>query len=167
LNSIITTTLSVVSHRLKLGNVEVQLNLKEDLPLLLGDGSQMQQVVMNLLLNAAESTHNRNGGKVTICTSLNPSGNAIRLGIQDNGEGIPPQNIPKIYDPFFTTKDEGKGVGLGLTVVYGIVTAHGGEIEVQSKVGQGTLFTITLPLTEAPIRDQKTAEDLSETGNVA
>jgi signal transduction histidine kinase len=67
------------------------------------------------------------------------------MEFRDNGEGIPPENLAKIFDPFFTTKPEGKGTGLGLAVVYGIVEAHGGEIDVKSEVGEGTTFTITLP----------------------
>jgi two-component system, NtrC family, sensor kinase len=68
------------------------------------------------------------------------------LTVSDNGEGIPPENLAKIFHPFFTTKPEGKGVGLGLAVTYGIVEAHGGDIEVESKVGEGTTFTVSLPL---------------------
>ena len=71
------------------------------------------------------------------------------LEVRDTGNGIPAEHMPKLYTPFFTTKGEGKGVGLGLAVVYGIVQAHGGDIEVQSKVGEGTVFRVTLP-TEPP-----------------
>jgi two-component system, NtrC family, sensor kinase len=146
LNGIIEMTLSVVSHKLKLANVEVRQSLDPQLPKLFCDRSQLQQVIMNLLLNAAEATQHRPAGQVAITTALNPSKESIILEIRDNGEGIPQENLPKIFDPFFTTKEEGKGVGLGLTVVYGIVTAHGGEIEVHSKTGQGTQFRVTLPL---------------------
>ncbi|NUO83194.1 hybrid sensor histidine kinase/response regulator, partial [candidate division KSB1 bacterium] len=72
--------------------------------------------------------------------------NIAILEIEDNGEGIPPELLSKIFDPFFTTKGEGKGVGLGLSVVYGIVEAHGGELEVNSSLGKGTIFMVTLPL---------------------
>ncbi len=70
----------------------------------------------------------------------------VRLVVADNGEGIPPENLAKIFHPFFTTKPEGKGVGLGLAVSYGIIEAHGGDIEVKSKLGEGTTFTVSLPL---------------------
>jgi two-component system NtrC family sensor kinase len=69
----------------------------------------------------------------------------VVLAVSDNGEGIPPENLSKIFDPFFTTKSDGKGVGLGLAVSYGIIQAHGGDIEVKSAVGQGTTFTVSLP----------------------
>jgi signal transduction histidine kinase len=70
----------------------------------------------------------------------------VVLTVSDNGEGIPPENMSKIFDPFFTTKSDGKGVGLGLAVSYGIIQAHGGDIEVKSVVGEGTTFTVSLPL---------------------
>jgi two-component system NtrC family sensor kinase len=167
INGIIEMTRSVVSHKLKLANVEVSKALDERLPELFCDRSQMQQVVMNLLLNAAEAVHNRPDGKVSILTRLSPSREAIVMEIQDNGEGIPQENLPKIFDPFFTTKEEGKGVGLGLTVVYGIVAAHGGEIEVQSTVGSGTLFRVTLPLSESPGGQNAGFAGSAEKGHIA
>jgi signal transduction histidine kinase len=78
----------------------------------------------------------------------------VLLTVSDNGEGIPKENLAKIFDPFFTTKPEGKGVGLGLAVSYGIVEAHGGDIEVRSKVGEGTTFTVSLPLEQPAQRGQ-------------
>ena len=76
------------------------------------------------------------------------------LHVSDNGEGILPENLAKIFDPFFTTKPEGKGVGLGLAVSYGIIEAHGGDIEVKSTVGEGTTFTVSLPLVPPPVRTE-------------
>src|SRR6185369_12097799 len=81
--------------------------------------------------------------------STAPGDHEVVLTVSDNGEGIQPENLAKIFDPFFTTKSEGKGVGLGLAVSYGIVQAHGGDIEVRSKVGEGTTFTVFLPLEQA------------------
>ena len=97
--------------------------------MLLGDSSQVQQVVLNLLMNAAEATQGRAGATVNVETSANGSDAMVVLEVSDNGEGITPENLAKIFDPFFTTKPEGKGVGLGLAVVYGIVQEHGGEID--------------------------------------
>jgi signal transduction histidine kinase len=108
------------------------------------DASQFQQVVMNLVLNAAEATPS--GGTVTVRTAVAPDNEHVFLEVEDSGVGIPEPVIDKIFDPFFTTKEEGKGVGLGLAVVYGIVQAHGGEIDVKTKLGEGTLFKVTLPL---------------------
>lgn len=148
LNSIVRTTISLASHKLKLSNVEVALELAEGLPALVCDPSQMQQVVLNLVLNAAESTHGRCGGRVAVRTRLAPGGQALMLEIEDNGEGIPKENLARIFDPFFTTKPEGKGVGLGLAVLYGIVQAHGGDVDVTSQPGHGATFTVTLPLAQ-------------------
>jgi two-component system, NtrC family, sensor kinase len=148
LNGIIESTLSIISHKLKLANVELSLHLSPNLPPVQCDASQMQQVIINLVMNAAEATVKCAQGIVTLSTLPGP-GNVVVLEIRDNGEGIPPQNLPKIFDPFFTTKEEGKGVGLGLAVVYGIIDSHGGDIEVTSNVGTGTLFTVTLPASPA------------------
>jgi two-component system NtrC family sensor kinase len=150
LNGIIRTTMSLVSHKLKLGDVNVELHLEENLPRVHCDSSQMQQVVMNLLLNAAEATQNSGHGLVGVRTMLEQDNSIVILEVTDNGEGISPEHLPKIFDPFFTTKEEGKGVGLGLAVVYGIVDAHGGDIEVKSKKGEGTTFRVTLPLSTGP-----------------
>jgi two-component system NtrC family sensor kinase len=144
LNKIVKTTLSLVQHKLKLSNVEVELRLRDDLPAAQCDVQQIQQVVLNLLLNAAEATHSRSERRLKVATFAGKG--TVVLMVSDNGEGIPPENVSKIFDPFFTTKSEGKGVGLGLAVSYGIIEAHGGEIEVKSTVGEGTTFTVTLPL---------------------
>jgi len=100
------------------------------------------------VLNAAEAMHARAEGLVRIGTRVEEKASAVLLSVEDSGEGIRPEHLAKIFDPFFTTKPEGKGVGLGLAVSYGIVEAHGGDIEVTSKVGEGTLFVVRLPLGE-------------------
>jgi len=147
LNKIVRTTLSLVQHKMKLSNVEVEARLAEDLPAVPCDHSQIQQVVLNLVLNAAEATQPKGSGRVAVSTESGAG--AVTLKVSDNGEGIPPQNLSKIFDPFFTTKPEGKGLGLGLAVSYGIIQAHGGDIEVKSRVGEGTTFVISLPLQQA------------------
>ena len=149
LNRIVKMTLSLVQHKMKLSNVTVEMRLAEDLPMASCDASQIQQVALNLVLNAAEATHNKPERRVEVTTRKGDG--EILLIVTDNGEGIPPENLSKIFDPFFTTKSEGKGVGLGLAVTYGIVHAHGGDIEVKSQVGEGTTFTASLPL-EQPVR---------------
>jgi signal transduction histidine kinase len=110
------------------------------------DSSQIQQVVLNLVLNGAQAMQPQGGGKLTISTYLIPKEGSVELRVQDTGEGIAPENLSKIFDPFFTTKAEGKGVGLGLAVLYGIVKAHEGEVEVTSQKNEGTTFTVTLPV---------------------
>jgi two-component system, NtrC family, sensor kinase len=167
LNTIVRNTLSLVSHKLKLASVEVHLELLEDLPLLECDNSQMQQVVLNLVMNASEATHKSGRGDVWVSTRVDPENSAVILEVRDNGEGIPPEITSKIFDPFFTTKEEGKGVGLGLAVVYGIVEAHHGDIEVRSEVGRGATFTVTLPLVADEIRGAPKSSKAEASGRKA
>ena len=147
LNRIVQTTLSLVSHKMKLANVQVDLDLAPDLPLAPCDPSQMQQVVLNLMMNAAEATNVRGCGRLRVRTYA--GGGRVFLMVADDGEGIAKENLAKIFDPFFTTKPEGKGVGLGLAVLYGIVQSHGGDVEVVSETGAGAAFTVSLPLAQA------------------
>jgi two-component system, NtrC family, sensor kinase len=144
LNKIVRSTLSLVQHKLKLSNIEVDLHLDESLPAAHCDASQIQQVALNLVLNAAEATSAKPERRLRVETA--PGTGVVVLTVSDNGEGIPPENLAKIFDPFFTTKSDGKGVGLGLAVSYGIVQAHGGDIEVRSVPGEGTTFTVMLPI---------------------
>jgi two-component system, NtrC family, sensor kinase len=146
LNAVIATTVNLLSHKLKLMNVSVELALGGSVPSLRCDSSQMQQVLINLIMNGAEAAQGREGGKVIVQTKLHPDGKELILEVTDNGDGISPGHIERIFDPFFTTKGEGKGVGLGLAVVYGIIEGHKGDIRVSSKVGKGTTFTVVLPL---------------------
>ncbi|MBW7888181.1 MAG: GHKL domain-containing protein [Bacteroidetes bacterium] len=160
INMIVKTTASLIQHKLKLMEVTNELHLEEKLPLVSCDGSQIQQVVMNLVMNAAEACQNKLNAKVIISTASDADLQNIYLAIQDNGDGISEENLTKIFTPFFTTKGDGKGVGLGLAVVYGIVESHKGEINVESKVGEGTTFTVRIPIAEEPQRiiEQETTE---------
>ena len=144
LNAIVRTTVGLVSHKLKLPNVEASLELDDTLVPLPCDVSQMQQVVLNLVMNAAEATRPHGSGCVRVVTRRTADG--VVLAVSDAGEGIPRETLDRIFDPFFTTKGEGKGVGLGLAVVYGIVESHGGRIEVETAPGRGTTFEVTLPI---------------------
>jgi C4-dicarboxylate-specific signal transduction histidine kinase len=144
LNKSMRMTLSLVEHKMKLSGVSVETRLADNLPMVPCDQSQVQQVVLNLLLNAAEATNAKKERKVVVSTRA--EGGFVRLVVSDNGEGIAPENLARIFHPFFTTKPEGKGVGLGLAVSYGIIEAHGGDIEVVSRVGEGATFTVLLPL---------------------
>jgi two-component system NtrC family sensor kinase len=145
LNAIVRTTVALVSHKLKLLGVEATQQLDEALPPLLCDASQMQQVVLNLVMNGAEATRPRGSGRILVRTRRD-DGQSVVLEVEDDGEGIPKETLDRVFDPFFTTKDDGKGVGLGLAVVYGIVESHGGHIEVRTTEGRGTTFEVTLPL---------------------
>lgn len=146
LNKLIRMTLNLAEHKLKLINAEAVLQLPDNLPPVECDASQIQQVILNLVLNGAQAMQSRGGGLLTIRTRLLADGNNVELCVEDTGEGIAPEHLDKIFDPFFTTKAEGKGVGLGLAVLYGIVKAHEGEVEVKSKRNEGTTFMVTLPL---------------------
>jgi len=146
LNALIQRTLSLVDHKLKLANIALDLRLATNLPQLPCDASQMQQVILNLVMNAAEATANRHDGRIVVETRLSAGGQSMELLIQDNGEGMTPEVVKRIFDPFFTTKPDGKGVGLGLAVLYGIVQAHDGDVEVTSAPGQGATFVVSLPL---------------------
>jgi two-component system NtrC family sensor kinase len=145
LNKLVGTTLGLADHKLKLISAEVVLDLQDNLPLVECDSSQIQQVILNLVLNGAQAMQPHGGGKLTIRTRVLTEGE-VELSVQDTGEGIAPENLSKIFDPFFTTKADGKGVGLGLAVLYGIVKAHEGEVEVTSQRNDGATFTVTLPI---------------------
>ncbi len=146
LNRLVRTTIGLADHKLRLISAEIVLDLQANLPLVECDSSQIQQVILNLVLNGAQAMQPHGGGKLTIRTRLIPQEDSVELCVQDTGEGIAPENLSKIFDPFFTTKAEGKGVGLGLAVLYGIVKAHEGEVEVASQKNEGTTFTVTIPL---------------------
>jgi two-component system NtrC family sensor kinase len=113
-----------------------------DLPPVNGDPQQLQQVFVNIMLNAYQSMPQ--GGRLEIKTWAKD--NTVTVAFSDEGVGIPPKYMDRIFDPFFTTKEPGEGTGLGLSVSYGIVQRHGGSIDVESKEGKGTTFTIRLPL---------------------
>lgn len=145
-NAIITTTVNLIGHKLKLMNVAMNLSLDETLPPITCDASQIQQVLINLIMNGAEAAQGTDGAQVTVQTCLSPEKDAAVLEVRDSGHGILPEHAAKLFTPFFTTKGEGKGVGLGLAVVYGIIQSHNGDIEVDSAPGKGTTFRVTLPI---------------------
>ena len=141
INAVIKLSLDLVLTAVQSKSINVGLELKADLPLIKADPDQLQQVFLNLILNAVQAMSF--GGTLTLRTT-NEEGH-IRISVQDTGSGISEANLKKIFTPFFTTKKEVKGVGLGLAVSYGIIQRHHGKIEVKSKEGAGTTFTIYLP----------------------
>jgi len=141
INRLIEESLVIVQNKLKLHNVEVEKRM-DPLQEVNADPSQMKQVFINVMVNAAEAM--REGGRLTIRTFRNPDGNIAVLEFEDNGVGIPPEVMARIFDPFYTTKE--KGTGLGLSVVSGIIKRHEGQVEVRSEAGNGTLIRITLPV---------------------
>jgi len=142
LNDVINRALDLTAHSAELQNIQVIKELNPSLPKPMADFDQLRQVCTNLILNAVQAMPE--GGSLTLRTSADNS--QLKVEVQDTGCGISPENIRKLFTPFFTTKGKGKGVGLGLAVAYGIIQRHQGRIEVQSKEGEGTTFTIYLPL---------------------
>ena len=149
INEIIKKTISIIEKQVYFENVEIIKELSEGLPEIMIDINQFEQVLINLALNAVESMSD--GGKLIVRTMALESTSVI-IKVIDTGSGIPEENIDKIFDPFFTTKEVGKGTGLGLAVTYGIIQRHGGQISVESSIGSGTTFTITLPVETHPAR---------------
>jgi signal transduction histidine kinase len=124
-------------------DVELDARRHPVTPRVWGVREQLQQVVLNLVLNALQAT--ASGGRVAVRTLGDPSGEGAWLEVTDSGAGIPGEELEKIFDPFFTTKDPDQGTGLGLTICHGIVSEHGGTIEVESERGAGTTFRVRLP----------------------
>ena len=144
-NAVINDVLSLLEHQLKTGSIQVRKELAATAPFVLGIEYKLQQVFLNLFLNARDAMPK--GGWLTIVTRS--GGENATIEIADTGSGIPADQLSRIYDPFFTTKDIGKGTGLGLSITYGIVQEHGGTIVCDSALGQGTRFTLTLPSASA------------------
>ena len=143
MNELVEKCLMLSGHKLKLANITTERQLQERLPRVSGDYNQLQQCVINLILNAIDAMSK--GGKLIISTSYNPSDRKLTILVSDTGCGINENDLPRIFEPFFTTKSQGQGLGLGLSMVEGIVERHKGSIEVTSEIGKGTTFTIKLP----------------------
>lgn len=142
INGVIQKTLTLVQNMIDVSNIETRVNLEDGLPPLYIDEHQIQQVFVNLITNAVQSM--TAGGRLFITSRPGKGGESVEISVIDTGRGIPPEYLPHIFDPFFSTKGEG-GTGLGLSVSYGIIKNHKGEIRVESKVGVGTTFTVELP----------------------
>jgi two-component system NtrC family sensor kinase len=146
INRLIEKVLVLNSNLLKINNIKVTKQLDPDLPDLIGSEDQLQQVFMNFVSNAAEAMESDGRGRLSITTRHSPKKDNITVSFKDTGVGIPEENLPKLFEPFFTTKKKGKGVGLGLSVAYGIIQEHGGSIGVQSEKGNGAAFIIEIPM---------------------
>ena len=144
INDIITRTLSMLERQWLFHNIRLEKRLDKQLPEIWVDDNQIQQVIMNVALNAAEAMNG--DGTLSVSSGLNERGDYVEVRIADTGTGILPEHLNKIFDPFFTTKDPQKGTGLGLSISYGIIQKHHGEIAVESEVGKGTTFIIKLPV---------------------
>ena len=144
LNKIIHETLALLEHQMKTAHIHMQENLSPGLPFINGNAGKLQQVFLNLFLNAKDAM--AQGGTLTVSTA---NGDGVKVMVSDTGTGIAQEHIQRIYDPFFTTKNGNigrRGTGLGLSVTYGIIQEHAGKIEVDSRVGEGTTFVVEFPL---------------------
>ena len=141
-NDVLQEVLELVRHKARYEKVEIREELQPDLPPVRGDGAGLRQVLMNLLINA----HQAIGGAGTITIATHGDGSTIGIEVKDTGCGIDPVHLDHIWDPFFTTKSVGQGLGLGLAVTFNIVKRQGGEIKVESRLGEGSTFTVTLPI---------------------
>ncbi len=143
LNQVVERSLRLVQHQLDLAGIQVQPQLDPDLPPVLCDAAQIEQVLLALIMNALDALPQ--GGNLWLTTSFSREPSWVRIVVRDDGSGIPPEILPRIFEPFLTTKETGRGVGLGLAISHSILERHSGNIEVQSEVGRGTTFTVTLP----------------------
>ncbi|MBU1156853.1 MAG: PAS domain S-box protein, partial [Proteobacteria bacterium] len=151
-------------------SVEISENISAQQEVILGDATQVQQILMNLCSNAAQAMEGEGEMRVGLvkvevseaqAQDISPDmepGPYLRLSVRDSGQGISPEHLPRIFDPFFTTKEVGKGTGMGLSVVHGLVQAHGGFITAESRPGEGSLFAVYLPVIDAPIAQEKPLE---------
>ena len=150
LSDVVESAARLLAHQKRGVSIKIDAEFSEDLPLVSGDVGQLQQAVIILAENAIDAMPD--GGTLTLRTSREEGeedeGGSVVVEVSDTGQGIPPEIRERIFDPFFTTKEVGRGTGLGLAVCYGIVTEHGGRISVDSAVGRGTVFRISLPALE-------------------
>lgn len=142
INDILHQILKLIKNQKEFRSIVIEENYLKNIPDFYGDKNQLQQVFLNTILNAGEAIPNT--GTITIATSIEQ--NHFVISINDTGCGIKKENLNKIFDPFYTTKPAGKGTGLGLSISYGITQQHGGYIECESKEGEGTTFSIFLPV---------------------
>jgi two-component system NtrC family sensor kinase len=146
-NALMITGQQMINH-----GIRIIKEFQPDLPKIRGDANQLEQVFLNLISNARDAMERTERKKeLTIAASLlrHNGWNDVEVIVKDTGNGIPQENIDKIFEPFFSTKEVGQGTGLGLSICYGIIEAHGGRIEVESKVNEGTTFRVLLPVLSA------------------
>lgn len=146
INRVVEDTAALMDHQLGIHQVRLEKELAPDMPKVMGNANMIQQVLMNLMINAEQAMEG-NPGQIRLSTSLSSSGR-IEIRVSDTGPGIPKEIQAKLFEPFFTTKPAGKGTGLGLSVTYGIIKEHKGDIRVESEPGRGSMFIIELPVSD-------------------
>ncbi|MDD5511132.1 MAG: PAS domain S-box protein [Dehalococcoidales bacterium] len=160
INEIVENTLSLRTYSMKTGNIEVITSLDPELPWTVADIGQLQQVFMNIIVNAeTEMKRAHDGGKLTVRTEQ--AGEMIRISFKDDGPGIARENLAKVFDPFFTTREVGEGTGLGLSLSYGIIKEHKGNLYAESRKGKGATFFVEVPLIAEA--EQLEMDELEET----
>jgi signal transduction histidine kinase len=152
---ILSSTISLVRNQAHVAGILLELNVEKDLPCVQGNLRNLQQVFTNLLLNAIQATPA--GGRIDVTARLDREERQVRMSVQDSGPGVPANIRQQIFEPFFSTKEVGKGTGLGLAVSYSIVKRHGGRIEVHGEEGQGAEFVVLLPVPRT--RDRNFGEE--------
>jgi signal transduction histidine kinase len=145
---IVDESLALVANQLRLSRVKTSVDLPANLPPVNGDRQYLSQIFVNLALNAADAMPQ--GGTLRISGDTEAEGGFLAIHVSDTGSGIPEHVLQSIFDPFFTTKSTGKGTGLGLSVSLGIARSHGGDIRAASREGEGTVFTVLLPILNVP-----------------
>jgi signal transduction histidine kinase len=163
-NAVVEDAVSIVDHQMGLSQVRLEKELSPALPTVIGNGNQIEQVLINMMINAQQAMDGA-PGSIRIWTALSETGE-VEIRIKDSGPGIPKEIQAKIFEPFFTTKGVGKGTGLGLSVSYGIIKDHKGDIRLESEPGLGTEFIITLP-TAPPLPHPHPAPPLEGEGESA
>ena len=144
LNTVVDRSVRLVAHQLELNGVELHLDLPSNLPAIQCDPGQIEQVLLALIMNAIDAMPR--GGNLWVSTRMGEESDELAIEVRDDGSGIPPEILPHIFEPFLTTKESGKSVGLGLAVSQNIIEGHRGRVDVHSEVGKGTTFTVTLPV---------------------
>ena len=144
IHHLINNALLLVEHRLKIHKINLRKTFDNNVPPLLVDGNQIQQVVLNLVNNAVDALPQ--GGDIFIETRLNTEAKSIEVVFEDNGIGISSEDQNRVFVPFFTTKEPGKGTGLGLSICNNVISAHNGKISLESRIGNGTRFVVSLPI---------------------
>lgn len=150
LNEIVERTVALRGYELKIENIAIRCELATDLPATLADPHQLQQVVLNLLVNAEQAILESRGRGAILLRTRKTAESRLLIEISDDGPGIPPEIASRIFDPFFTTKPPGVGTGLGLSIVYGIVEQHGGDVAFENLPAGGAKFTVEIPLLLVP-----------------
>ncbi|MDY6910170.1 MAG: ATP-binding protein [Thermodesulfobacteriota bacterium] len=145
-NDVMERIVLLLKHKMELQKIVLETDFQPELPSVSGDLNQIQQTIMNLVFNAMEAMPG--GGRLTLRTRFDPEEHRVSVEVRDTGHGIPEELKSRIFEPFFSTKSHDKGVGLGLAVVYGIIKEHHGEIDVESKEGEGTCFRVSFPVSQ-------------------